>query len=313
MEKGFSVQSMCSVNLGACIHTIFARHCDFFLLYLACITSCFTRNILSNWVLGFVSPTPPLSVVLRTPVCWFCQSLCSACRRTRRVSSCLCGLASEKKRKKIPTLAVLPQEQVYVGWLKHCVVFFPTPFQFSFSLGRVTELSDLQCEENNDLSVPKQSILWDTLIARCCVLIERRRWYKQENTIGYWQDCTETQVPLTQCSRAHFSTMSQGDRSKHAHSEPKLAWLSSDLVCHPAVRSTVVGHSDSGQYGEKHGFTQISLICFQSRGAPLPLAHPSVPLISHAIDWNSKRWDQVVHNPAFLWIVDWMCWWWLFL
>lgn len=189
-------------------------------------------------------------------------------------------------------------------------------------MGRAAELSDLQCEENNDLSVPKQSILWDTLIARCYVLIERRRRYKQENTTGYWQDCTETQVPLTQCSTAHFSTMSQWNRSKHAHSEPKLAWLSSDSVCHPAVRSTVVGHSDSGQYGEKHGFTQISLICFhpnfshlfsEQARPPLPLAHPSAPLISHAIDWNSKRWDQVVHNPAFLWTVDWMCWWWLFL
>lgn len=222
---------------------------------------------------------PPLSVVLRTPVCWFCQSLCSACRQTRRVSSCLCGLASKFFFKKIPTFAVLPQEQVYVGWQKHCVAFFPTPFQLSFSMGRAAELSDLQCEENNDLSVPKQSILWDTVIARCYVLIERRRRYKQENTTGYWQDCTETQVPLTQCSTAHFSTMSQWDRSKHAHSEPKLAWLSSDSVCHPAVRSTVVGHSDSGQYGEKHGFTQISLICFQSRRGP-PSRLPTLLLSS---------------------------------
>lgn len=52
---------------------------------------------------------------------------------------------------------------------------------------------------------------------------------------------------------------------------------------------------------------------FRAGEPPLPLAHPSAPLISHAIDWNSKRWDQVVHNPAFLWTVDWMCWWWLFL
>lgn len=176
---------------------------------------------------------------------------------------------------------MLPQEQVCVGWQKHCVAFFSPPFQTSFSLGRATELSDLQCEENNDLSVPKASILWHTLIARCCVLIKRRRRYKQENTTGYWQDCTETQVPLTQCTRAHFSTVSQWDRSKHAHSEPKLAWLSSDLACHPAVQSTVVGHSDSGQYGEKHGFTRISLISQFSERASPPSRWPTLLLPSY--------------------------------
>lgn len=133
-----------------------------------------------------------LTLVLCTPVCRFCQSL---------------WLASKKKKKKRNPLAVLPQEQVCVGWQKR-VAFFPRPFHFFFVFGR--GLSDLQCEDNNDPSVPKQSILWDTLIARCGVIIKHRRRHKQESASGCWQDCTETQVPLTQYTRAHFSTESVG-------------------------------------------------------------------------------------------------------
>lgn len=256
---------------SACIHTVFAKCGYCFQLALPSMhyITPYMQHVIKLCFRVCLVFFLILSVVLRTPVCWFCQSLCAACRHTSRVNSCLCGLAS-KKKKKIPALALLPQEQV-LCWLIETLYCILSPsisvFFFFFC-----------CQICSDSSVPKQSILCDTLIARCCVLKHRCR-YKQETATGYWQDFTETQVPLTQCTRAHFSTVSQWDRSEHALSEPELAWLSSDLACHPAVQSTVVSHSDSGQYREKHGFTQISLICFQNRLAPS--RSPTLPLPSY--------------------------------
>lgn len=109
----------------------------------------------------------------------------------------------------------------------------------------------------------------------------KRSWRcEQENATGYWRDCTETQVPLTQCTGAHYSTLSQWDRSKQALSEPKLAWLSYDLAlaCHPAAQSAVVGHSDSGQYGEEAWIHPNFSHFFSEQASPaLLFPHPSAP------------------------------------
>lgn len=84
--------------------------------------------------------------------------------------------------------------------------------------------------------------------------------------------------PLAQRTGAHCSTVSQWDRSKHALPEPKLAWLSSDLACHPAAQSAVVGHPDSGQYGEEARIhPNFSHLFSEQARPPLLLPHPSAP------------------------------------
>lgn len=152
------------------------------------------------------------------------------------------------------------------------------------------------------------TLSWDVLITRYCMFIKPSHCYKQENAIV--PSRAETQVALRQWTEAHFSTVSQWDRRKHMAAEWKLAWLSSDVSHHPVAQSPVVGHTGSGECGEEKrlGFTKIFSHLLSEQLHP-PSHSPSRSLISHAIDWNPKRQDQAVRNPAFLWIVDWMWWW----
>lgn len=89
-----------------------------------------------------------------------------------------------------------------------------------------------------------------------------------------WGLGAETQVGLTQWTRSHFSTVSQWDRRKHMAAEGKLAWLSSDLACHPAAQSPTVGCSGKGQHGaeKRFGFAQIYSFAFWTASSSLPLS-----------------------------------------
>lgn len=58
----------------------------------------------------------------------------------------------------------------------------------------------------------------------------------------------------------------------------KIGVITSDLACHPAVQSAVVGHSDSGQYGEEARIhPNFSHLFSEQASPPLPLPHPSAP------------------------------------
>lgn len=145
------------------------------------------------------------------------------------------------------------------------------------------------------------------------MVIKHGCWYKQENATGCWRDCTETQVPYHTMHQNPFLHCDSVGQKQACALRAKIGVIIIWFCLPPCSSEHCCGSFWQRPIWREAWIHPNLSHLFSEQARSLLLAHPSAPLISRAIDWNSKCWDQVVHNPAFLWIVDWMRWWWLFL